>query len=222
MSRATAPWSVPPCRIAVLTPKAGRRTCVGLVDANPSTDTYAVHHFLDHALRAARAGLWPDPATSDLIFFNASFSRRHGLRYPCFDLLRQTAATYNTTPIWSVSFGEFFARYYHGPSLGPVADAAMHWSHVHYVVMDPTGHPADIVVPHAIARPCWLVGDCAPPPPPPWGARKLVFFAGHIPKARISSLRLALYRRLRPRSDASVFADGNDFNPGENISSNLH
>ena len=40
----------------------------------------------------------------------------------------------------------------------------------------------DVIAPFVITSPAWLVGTAPPPPTPPWAERKLLFFAGHIPK----------------------------------------
>ena len=78
MLRAEAPAGAPPCRIHVVTPEApdGGKGCVGLLDTDKQ-NLYATHYWLDHVLRPMqRRFLWPNPATADLIFLNASFRCR--------------------------------------------------------------------------------------------------------------------------------------------------
>ena len=75
MLRAEAPAVAPPCRIHVVTTEApdGGKGCVGLLDTDKQ-NLYATHYWLDHVLRPMqRRFLWPNPATADLIFLNASF-----------------------------------------------------------------------------------------------------------------------------------------------------
>ena len=52
------------------------------------------------------------------------------------------------------------------------------------------------VGPAMVARPAWLTGVGGGPKPPVWDARKLIFFAGHIPKLYLNKLRWNIYRQL--------------------------
>ena len=68
-----------------------------------------------------------------------------------------------------------------------------------------------VVSPFVVSQPPWLVEghdgheqgtrsrSDSPPPPShvPWGARKLIFFAGHVPKPYISPTRYLLWRQTR-------------------------
>ena len=59
-----------------------------------------------------------------------------------------------------------------------------------------------IISPFVVSRPLWLVGaDSAIPPsaqpPMAWSARKLLFFAGHVPKLFIADLRYLLWKQTR-------------------------
>ena len=65
-----------------------------------------------------------------------------------------------------------------------------------------------VVSPFVVSRPPWLVGSQAqrgtrtgarsmPPTAVPWGSRKLIFFAGHVPKPYIRPTRYLLWRQTR-------------------------
>lgn len=64
-----------------------------------------------------------------------------------------------------------------------------------------------IVSPYVIAEPSWLVGG-APLPERllQWDQRKLVFFAGHVPKLSVSTLRYSIWRNLRSDPRATVYS----------------
>jgi hypothetical protein len=55
-----------------------------------------------------------------------------------------------------------------------------------------------IVSPAVVARPAWLTGESTSSMPKlrPWSARKLLFFAGHIPKLYINKMRYRLWVQL--------------------------
>ena len=61
----------------------------------------------------------------------------------------------------------------------------------------------DIVAPFVLARPWWLVGGKSTPsdPPPPavvpWAERRLLFFAGHVPKLYIRPTRYQIWQQIR-------------------------
>ncbi len=65
-----------------------------------------------------------------------------------------------------------------------------------------------IVSPFVVSRPEWLVGSevsAAAPLRVPWKSRKLLFFAGHVPKLFQSTLRYSLWKQLHSRtSEATV------------------
>ena len=61
-----------------------------------------------------------------------------------------------------------------------------------------------MVAPFVVSRPPWLVGEAPSPPAPPWLARKLLFFAGHVPKLTISKIRYLLWRQLRRSEHATT------------------
>ena len=61
-----------------------------------------------------------------------------------------------------------------------------------------------VVAPFVVSRPPWLVGEAPSPPAPPWLARKLLFFAGHVPKLTISKIRYLLWRQLRRSEHATT------------------
>lgn len=57
------------------------------------------------------------------------------------------------------------------------------------------------IVPFVVSRPAWLLGDAAVPAEhasnAPWAERKLLLFAGHVPKLYISQTRYQLWRAWR-------------------------
>ena len=61
----------------------------------------------------------------------------------------------------------------------------------------------DIVAPFVLSKPWWLVGadkkptDSAAPSLVPWASRKLIFFAGHVPKVYIRPTRYIIWRQVR-------------------------
>ena len=61
----------------------------------------------------------------------------------------------------------------------------------------------DIVAPFVLAKPWWLVdaprrpGDADAPAIVPWSERKLLFFAGHVPKPYIRPTRYLIWRQVR-------------------------
>lgn len=66
-----------------------------------------------------------------------------------------------------------------------------------------------VISPFVVSQPAWLVAaggaGAGAPAAVPWAARKLVFFAGHVPKLYVSTLRFNLWRALvRRKSEATV------------------
>lgn len=61
----------------------------------------------------------------------------------------------------------------------------------------------DVLAPFVLAKPWWLVGGVKTPsdaPAPaivPWNERKLLFFAGHVPKLYIRPTRYLIWRQVR-------------------------
>lgn len=74
--------------------------------------------------------------------------------------------------------------------------------------------PFDRVIPFAIASPDWLVGDAPPPAVPRWPARRLLFFAGHVPKLYISSTRFKIWQQLWNQSGVTVLSSTIDCTVG--------
>ena len=70
------------------------------------------------------------------------------------------------------------------------------------MLVDYVRQPQDLVVPFVLSRPAWLRGD-APLPADlaparfPWSTRKLLLYAGHVPKLYLSSTRYHLWRAWR-------------------------
>jgi hypothetical protein len=54
-----------------------------------------------------------------------------------------------------------------------------------------------IIAPFVLARPSWLLGDAAAPATKAWARRKLLFFAGHVPKLYINPTRYLIWRQIR-------------------------
>ena len=61
----------------------------------------------------------------------------------------------------------------------------------------------DVLAPFVLAKPWWLVGaergpkDAARPAEVPWSERKLLFFAGHVPKLYIRPTRYLIWKQVR-------------------------
>lgn len=61
----------------------------------------------------------------------------------------------------------------------------------------------DVLAPFVLAKPWWLVGaergpkDAPAPAEVPWGDRRLLFFAGHVPKLYIRPTRYLIWRQVR-------------------------
>ena len=61
----------------------------------------------------------------------------------------------------------------------------------------------DVLAPFVLSRPWWLVGgprgpnDADKPTLVPWNERKLLFFAGHVPKVYIRPTRYLIWRQVR-------------------------
>ena len=61
-----------------------------------------------------------------------------------------------------------------------------------------SGVHSSLVVPFVVTRPRWLVDERVPGPSTlPWAERKLLFFAGHVPKLFQSKTRYLLWKQLR-------------------------
>ena len=63
-----------------------------------------------------------------------------------------------------------------------------------------------VISPFLVSKPPWLVGAAPAPPSPAWRDRKLIFFAGHIPKPSIRDTRYTLWRQLRNDPRATVLS----------------
>jgi hypothetical protein len=64
----------------------------------------------------------------------------------------------------------------------------------------------DIVAPYVVSKPPWLVGLAPPPPPMPWTERKLLFFAGHVPKPYLAATRYLIWRQVRRSEGVTTFS----------------
>lgn len=71
-----------------------------------------------------------------------------------------------------------------------------------------------VISPFVVADPPWLVAEqpeeepSFPLPRTPWASRKLLFFAGHVPKLYVSRTRYRLWSALRPYAESFVAASG--------------
>ena len=198
------------CKVYVETHPA----CVGLLDPNTTlasssstlennpahtTSQYRVHHFLETTLRTHKSRVY-DLAKANIVFFNASFSFRHSLRYKCYDALNDYASRTNLL-VFAVSFGATtFFPHFAGP----------HKPNVRWITMQEVGHHTSLPVPFAIFEPRWLVypDGLHKKKPPAWDDRKLVFFAGHLPKKKYSTVRITVYRLLQNKPYASIHGTG--------------
>ena len=61
-----------------------------------------------------------------------------------------------------------------------------------------------LISPFVVSQPPWLVGDAPAPSAMPWAKRKLLFFAGHVPKLFQSEVRYHMWRQSRKRPDVTT------------------
>ena len=77
---------------------------------------------------------------------------------------------------------------------------------------DQNPHGNDILAPFVLTKPWWLVGaarkpsDAAAPELVPWGQRKLLFFAGHVPKLYIAPTRYLIWRQTRRHPGVTAYS----------------
>jgi hypothetical protein len=70
-------------------------------------------------------------------------------------------------------------------------------------VTDHNPNNNDVLAPFVLAKPWWLIGgtrgaaDHPPPARVAWGERRLLFFAGHVPKLYIRPTRYLIWRQVR-------------------------
>lgn len=65
------------------------------------------------------------------------------------------------------------------------------------LLVDQAPREFDVVTPYVVSQPGWLVGSSPPPPMAPWTERRLLFFAGHVPKLSQSVTRYMVWKQLR-------------------------
>ena len=58
-----------------------------------------------------------------------------------------------------------------------------------------------VLVPYVVSQPAWLVGQQAAAVAPEWHRRKLLFFAGHVPKLYLSDTRYLLWDAYRKQEE---------------------
>ena len=63
-----------------------------------------------------------------------------------------------------------------------------------------------LVAPAVQLGPIWLANSTPVPPPAKWRLRKLLFFAGHIPKLFLSRVRYEIWRQVRQVDDVTTFS----------------
>jgi hypothetical protein len=188
--------SRPSCRLAVVSAPE----CDGVVDPDP-LNQYAVHHWLDRSLRSMT--IWPDATTADVVLWNASINHPHRRRFPCAHALAKFAKNLSTRPIVAVDFTTRPLSHTIDRDFLRKRNASLNLRNILFVSMDPFQGSRSIIVPHVTASPCWLVGRCDGPEPSPWPTRKLLFFAGRVPKRRISHLRDDLAQSLWNRTNVT-------------------
>ena len=195
---------------------------------------YSVHRWMQRAL-VAHPWRVPTHADAEVVYFNASFTYRHPWRYPAMRDLRREApvecqvamnehtsistlastTTASGIPHVTGAAPELFAMGIAQPTNGrrlPGLPACAHFHWMSVVRAD----ASDVIVPHVLASPGWLVDDAAARGSAPalarevshllkpWAEQKLVFFAGHIPHLFISSLRFHVWRQLHTDPRATV------------------
>ena len=179
------------------------------IDENQRHDQYAVHFYLQRAL-AAHPWRVESRSAADVIFFNASFTFHLGDREAVRESLRKglqrevsrlapDAGTACVPSTWPLLFATSFSHHQKLPGMG---------NGVH-LVKELRSSPYDLIAPFVVARPAWLVqshsvapcqGPRCAPPSVPWAARKLVFFAGHVPMLYISTTRFNIWSQLHTDS----------------------
>ena len=190
------------------------------VPRNWESNQYAVELWLHRAIERHpwRVASPSSSSDADLLFGAANLSLwcvlgRVGARRQLWGALYRTVPPLlAATPASSQPI--FIARQYEG-SCGPAESATNNGSSTsspaHAILMQEEvklsgggGVPhTRLVSPFLVSTPSWLVGKrggAPPPPTPPWHLRKLVFFAGHIPKPYIRDTRYTLWRQLRNES----------------------
>ena len=158
--------------------------CDGMLDRSHA-EMHAVHTWLMYAV-AARS-------YSDRLFVaNASFTERHPRRYGCYKALMAHADAHKRFTFLAVSFhiSRFMPRFTSPPSP----------PNVRWVVFEPT-YPRtakQLVAPYVMLKPH------VPSALTPWHARRLVLFAGHVPKPSLSHIRQKIAKTLHQEKDATV------------------
>lgn len=156
--------------------------CRGMLDVS-RTDMYSVHHWLMEAVSF-------EPSR-DVVVVNASFTTRHSQRYPCYEALVAHATRRPNASFLAVSFhiSTFIPRYA-SPGSPP---------NVRWLVMEPTyPNVAQLVVPYVMLKPT------LPSTQTPWTARRLVLFAGHMPKLYLSRTRARIAHVLKASPEATT------------------
>ena len=190
---------------------------------------YAVELYLR---RAAEMHPWrvSNAESADVVFAAANFSQwcvagRTGLRRKLWTAIFHAPA--NATPVLpKVAAPVFVARQYDGACGGPAEGGKALPANL-ILLQEEVDAPAQrlagassasseragelqrrLVSPFVVSRPDWLVGDGTPPPSVTlaWHERKLLFFAGHVPKPYIRDTRYVLWRQLRNDHRATVLS----------------
>eukprot|EP00900_Chrysochromulina_parva_P022271 jgi/Chrpa1/4678/Chrysochromulina_OHIO_Genome00001508-RA len=73
-------------------------------------------------------------------------------------------------------------------------------------------HENDVLAPFVLTKPWWLVGGTRGPSDAPapaevaWGQRRLLFFAGHVPKLYIAPTRYRIWQQVRRHPGVTAFS----------------
>jgi hypothetical protein len=73
-------------------------------------------------------------------------------------------------------------------------------------------HGNDVLAPFVLTKPWWLVGGTRGPSDAPapaevaWGQRRLLFFAGHVPKLYIAPTRYRIWQQVRRHPGVTAFS----------------
>lgn len=197
---------------------------------------YSVHHWLERSLQSHPwrvEGL----RTADVVVVNASFApfnqtvlniyRVNYERRRCYNALQVFAeAVANYTPprarrlrIYATMYkpdDHLVKRFGTIPGVRWVTNEYLASTPVSQNHIPPVNGTSVIVAPHVVSSPRWLVEGVPPAGTGlvPWDERKLLFFAGRIPKPSDDMVRLRLYGLLHARPEmATVVSTWSNWKP---------
>jgi hypothetical protein len=163
---------------------------------------FAAHRWVQRALQSHPWRVF-NRSEADVVYFNASLTYRHQWRYTAMALLRREAASIANGTSGCNKRPELFATamvaYY--KLRDPTRDSSLHWITAFRTSRN------DVIAPQCITTPAWLVNGQEPPESPArvqWASRKLLFFAGHIPRLYLSPLRFLIWAQIHADPRATV------------------